>query len=335
MGKPKLALCFDKRLYRDSFAPDDWRRLEAVTEIVEPEPLMSYVDERARYILVDVDILISGWDAPLLDDAGLAHLPRLKLVAHLGATLKAHHAPAVWERGVRVSAVVEATGSPVVEFTIASIIFAGKKVIQRSRTYCGTRSFPTADDPLDVGFKDQTIGIVGASRIGLPVIQRLQAFDNDVLVYDPFLSREHARGLGAEKVESLDDLIVRSDIISIHAPITDATRGMFDRHRLALIKDGATLINTARGVLIDQEALIQELQNGRFFAMIDVTHPEPLPTDSPLFDLPNVLLTPHMAGPMGRERRRMFADVVDEIERFCAGKTLRAEVPLESLPRVG
>ncbi|MEQ1768904.1 MAG: hydroxyacid dehydrogenase [Devosia sp.] len=334
-SRPKLALCFDKRLYRDSFAPDDWRRLEAVTDIVEPQPLMSYLDQPARSILPQIDILVSGWDAPLLDEAGLANLPRLKLITHLGATLKAHHAPVVWERGIRVSAAVEAIGRPVIEFTLAAIVFAGKKVFERSHAYCSTRRFPGADDTFDIGLMGQTIGIVGASRIGLPVIQRLQAFDVHVLVYDPFLSREHARGLGAEKVENLDDLLIRSDIVSIHAPITDATRGMIDKRRLGLIKTGATLINTARGVLVDQLALISELETGRFFAMIDVTDPEPLPPDSPLFHLPNVLLTPHMAGPMGLERRRMFTSAVDEIERFCSGRTLRGEVPLESLSRIG
>jgi phosphoglycerate dehydrogenase-like enzyme len=101
------------------------------------------------------------------------------------------------------------------------------------------------------------------------------------------------------------------------------------------VRDGATLINTARGILVDQTALIEELQSGRISAVIDVTNPEPLPSESPLFTLPNVLLTPHMAGPMGLERSRMFAAVVDEVERFCRGKSLRGEISLDSLGRIG
>ncbi|MDO8360700.1 MAG: hydroxyacid dehydrogenase [Devosia sp.] len=333
--KPKLALCYDRRLYRDAFRDVDWRRLAEVADIVERAPLMSYVDERATALLPEVEVLITGWDAPLLDEAGLANLPRLKMISHLGATVKAHHASAVWRRGVRVSSAVEATAYPVIEFTIAAIVFSGKHVLARSRKYCTTRAFPHPDDEFDIGLMGQTIGIVGASRVGLPVIERLRDFDVEVLVYDPFLSREHARGLGAEKVDELDELVVRSNIVSIHAPVTDQTINMFDAARLAKLRDGATLINTARGVLVDQEALIAELERGRISAVIDVTHPEPLPADSPLFTLPNVLLTPHMAGPMGLERSRMFASVVDEVGRFCSGRSLRGEISLESLGRIG
>lgn len=335
MNKPSLGLCYDRRLYRESFDPLDWERLASITDIVDREPLMSYVDDRAAAILPDVEILISGWDAPLLDEAGLRNLPRLRMVSHLGATVKAHHAPAVWHRGVRVSSAVEATARPVVEFTVAAIVFSGKRVLARSKKYCETRTFPAPDDEFDIGLMGQTIGIVGASRVGLPVIQHLRAFDVEILVYDPFLSREHARGLGVEKIEDIDELVKRCDIVSIHAPITDKTVNMFDAGRLARMKDGATLINTARGVLIDQAALIAELQTGRISAVIDVTHPEPLPADSPLFTLPNVLLTPHMAGPMGTERSRMFSAVVDEVERYCLGKSLRGEISLDSLGRIG
>ena len=108
MNRPKLALCFDKRLYRELLCARGHAAALGLTEIIDPEPLMSYVDAGARETLRDVEILITGWDAPLLDEAGLENLPKLKLVAHLGATLKAHHAPAVWQRGVRVSAAVEA-----------------------------------------------------------------------------------------------------------------------------------------------------------------------------------------------------------------------------------
>lgn len=335
MTKPKLALCYDKRLYRDSFLQRDWDRLAAVVEIVDRAPLMSYLDAHAARTLPEVEILITGWDAPLLEVDGLANLPRLRMISHLGATVKAHHAPSVWKRGVRVSSAVEATAHPVIEFTLAAIIFAGKQVLARSRKYCETRRFPSPDDEFDVGLMGKVVGIVGASRVGLPVIERLRDFDVEVLVYDPFLSREHARGLGAEKVDELDELVTRADIVSIHAPITDKTINMFDAARLAKLRDGATLINTARGILIDQTALIDELQSGRISATVDVTYPEPLPPDSPLFTLPNVLLTPHMAGPMGLERSRMFAAVVDEVERFCAGKSLRGEISLDSLGRIG
>lgn len=336
MARKTLVFAFDPDRYRDGLNPLDLARLGAVVDVLDPAPLRRFDDGRALRLLGQADILVTGWEAPLLDAAALAHAPRLRLVAHLAATVKRYLAPDVWERGIQVTAAVNAVALPVVEFTVAAIVFAGKRALARAQRYAARRVIEApGQDPLDAGLLGQTVGLIGASRVGLPVMERLQAFGVEVLVYDPFFSREHTAALGAEKVEVLDDLLVRSDIVSVHAPITAQTIGMLDARRLALLRDGATLINTARGVLIDSAALTAELVSGRICAMLDVTHPEPLPPDSPLFDLPNVLLTPHIAGPMGRERERMLTAIVTDIERFVAGKPLLGGVSLESLTHIG
>ncbi len=336
MARKTLVFAFDPGRYRDGLNPLDLARLGAVVDVADPEPLQSYDDQRARHLLNQADILVTGWEAPLLDAAALVHAPRLQLVAHLAATVKRYVAADVWHRGIRVTAAVNAVALPVVEFTLAAIVFAAKRALARAQRYAARRTIdPLERDALDVGLLGQTVGLIGASRVGLPVMERLQALDVEVLLFDPFFSREHAASLGAEKVEALDDLLVRSDIVSVHAPITAQTVGMLDARRLALLRDGSTLINTARGVLIDHVALTRELVSGRISAMLDVTHPEPLPPDSPLFELPNVLLTPHIAGPMGRERERMLTAIVTDIERFVAGKPLLGEVSFQSLTHIG
>jgi phosphoglycerate dehydrogenase-like enzyme len=181
---------------------------------------------------------------------------------------------------------------------------------------------------------NQCIGIIGASRVGLPVIDRLRQMDVEVLVYDPFFSQQHAAALGAEKT-SLEDLLRRSDVISLHAPVTEDTKGMIDNDALSLIRDGATLINTARGVLIDEPALIKHLETGRISAILDVSHPEPPVPNSPLYTLPNVLLTPHIAGPIGSERQRMVDAIIKDIERYISGKPLLGQVEIEAISRLG
>jgi phosphoglycerate dehydrogenase-like enzyme len=138
-----------------------------------------------------------------------------------------------------------------------------------------------------------------------------------VLVYDPY-----ADDLDVAVVD-LHTLLTTSDVVSVHAPATAETYRMLGRAELALMPDGATLVNTARGQLVDTEALTEELRRGRLSAVVDVTDPEPLPADSPLFDLPNAFVTPHVAGSHGNELARLGACVADELARFLSGEPLR------------
>ena len=130
---------------------------------------------------------------------------------------------------------------------------------------------------------------------------------------------------------SLEEALSRPKVISVHAPITDQTKGMLGARELAMIPDGAVFINTARGILVDHDALTAELETGRFKAVLDVTYPEPLPADHPLRGLPNVLLTPHVAGPTKDGRRDMFRCVVDDLKLFWSGKTPKNVVTREML----
>jgi len=153
-------------------------------------------------------------------------------------------------------------------------------------------------------------------------------------VYDPYLSDDDATALGVVKSE-LDDLMVRSDIVSLHAPKTEETHHMINARNLALLRAGATLINTARGALIDEAAFVEHLRKGTTWAILDVTDPEPPPPEHPFRSLPNVVLTPHFAGTVESGRSRIGDCVLEEIKRFIAGEQLRYEVREEMLPRIG
>jgi phosphoglycerate dehydrogenase-like enzyme len=132
----------------------------------------------------------------------------------------------------------------------------------------------------------------------------------------------------------LDDLMAAADVVTVHAPSLPSTRHLLDARRLALMRDGATLVNTARGALVDHAALIAELRTGRLSAVLDVTEPEPLPPDSPLFDLPNVVLTPHIAGALGTEVRRLGDAAVAEVARYAAGEPFAHPLTAADLDRV-
>ncbi|MGB8939446.1 MAG: NAD(P)-dependent oxidoreductase, partial [Streptomyces sp.] len=181
----------------------------------------------------------------------------------------------------------------------------------------------------------RTIGIIGASRIGRGVIAALRASDVGwrVLLTDPYVTAEEAAGLGVELVD-LSELCRRSSIVSVHAPQLPETRGMVSEEMLKLIPDGGTVINTARGSLVDTEALARECGAGRLDAFLDVTDPEPLPAGHPLLVLPNVLVTPHVAGAQGSEVRRLGEFAVGEVERVLAGAPLRGRLLREELARL-
>ena len=164
-------------------------------------------------------------------------------------------------------------------------------------------------------------------------MERLATLDVVVAVADPYLDVARAERLGVTRME-LDELFGWADVVSIHAPELPTTRHLVDADRLARLHDGAWLINTARGSLVDTDALTRECVAGRLNAFIDTPDPEPLPPGSPLYDLPNVVLTPHIAGSLGTELARMGDLAVAEIGRFVGGDALEHEVRADELDRI-
>jgi len=334
MPLPTLALAFIPPFAPDLFDDAAYARLGATAEVLDREPLMNFTEDRAPSLLARAEILLTSWGCPAIDAAVLAQAPNLKAIVHAAGTVKMHVTDACWDRGIIVTSANAANAVPVAEFTLAAILFANKRVFPIQHRYRKERSFCwwPAEFP-GLGNYRKTVGIVGASAIGRIVIDRLRPFDLDVLVYDPYLDAGEAERLGVRTVE-LDDLVAQSDVVSLHAPALLETHQMMDARRLALMRDGATLINTARGWLVEATALERELVSGRLFAVIDTTEPEVLPADSPLYDLPNVFLTPHIAGAMGRETRRMAELAIDEIERYARGEPFRHLIRREDLPRL-
>lgn len=308
------------------------RRLDGIGRLLDAEPLEHFDDERAKRLLSEAEILITGWGAPYVGREVPALAPKLKLVVHAAGTVKGLVDAGIFEAGIVVSHAAEANAVPVAEFTLAAIIFAGKHVFRFRDLYVGDRhrdrTHPMQREA--IGNYRRTVGIIGASRIGRRVIDLLKPFDYKVLLFDPTIDAGQARGMGVHKVE-LDDLMRHSDIVSLHAPSLPSTYHMIDAAKLALMKDGATLINTARGALIDEDALLDVLKTGRIDAIIDVTDPEIPGPESAFYDLPNVFLTPHIAGAVGLERTRLGEMAADEAERFVKGEPLLYRLTLENL----
>ncbi|HVX09124.1 hydroxyacid dehydrogenase [Humibacter sp.] len=280
------------------------------------------LDDDARRALEQAEVLIAAWGAPALSDTDLDRAPRLRYLLYAGGQGSALLPDSAGDRGLQVSNAGWLNAIPVAEFTVAMIVLANKKAFEAHHLYRTTRSridreleFPRA------GNREKTIGVVAASRIGRMVIERLRDHDLRVQVYDPYLSSAEAQRLDVRRVE-LDELMRTSDVVTLHPPLNASTKRMINAGLLAQLRDGSTLINTSRGDVVDQAALLTQLRTGRISAILDVTSPEVLPRDHELYTLPNVFLTPHISGSMGTEIRRLGDHVATELERIALGRPL-------------
>jgi phosphoglycerate dehydrogenase-like enzyme len=330
--RPTIALAMMDGLADVAFRPEHWARLEAVGDVIDRRPLAGFDDERAADVLGQADVLVGHWGCPTLTADVLALAPRLALFAYAAGTVKWQVVDAVWERDLLVTSAAAANARPVAEYTVAMIVLAGKGAL----LYAAREREPGAVVPLDpfrVGNLGKRVGLVGASFVGRLVIELLAAYDLQVGVADPYLTDDEAERLGVRRME-LDQLCAWCDVLSLHAPDIPSTRHMIGAVQLAALRDGVTVVNTARGALVDHDALLVELEARRLAAVLDVTEPEPLPDDSPLRHLPNVVLTPHIAGAMGRELWRLADLAVEEVERFAAGQPPRYPVRRADLDRI-
>ncbi|HVX08837.1 hydroxyacid dehydrogenase [Humibacter sp.] len=331
-GKPEALVVMSRDVFESQFDLERLERLHRLAQVPDPVFVddldVPALDERLRR----VEVLLTGWGAPRLDGARLDRMPRLKAMLHCAGTIRPQVSEEFWLRGVRASTVAEANAVPVAEFTLAAVIFAGKKAPfiaadAEARRSNGLRIHRYGE----LSNLGRTVGIVGFSRVGRRVVDLLQQLDDiTCLVADPYADPLEVRAAGAELVE-LDDMLPRVDVLSLHAPALPSTKGMIGARRLAALRDHATLINTARGSLVDTEALEAECASGRINAILDVTDPEPLPADSVLFGLPNVMVTPHLAGSLGTELHRMTDAALDELERYASGAPLVDEITSDDL----
>ncbi|GGM15210.1 2-hydroxyacid dehydrogenase [Streptomyces fumigatiscleroticus] len=317
--RPRAAVAMSPDAAAAVLDPDALKALGAVCDLAPPPVLDDLTTPRARTVLADVDLLVTGWGCPPLDAGVLAAAPRLRAVVHTAGSVRGHVTDACWERGIEVSSAAAANALPVAEYTLGMILLTGKRVLERARDYRASRR---RDDwlrtPRTVGNHRRTVGILSASLVGRRVIELLRPFDVDVLLYDPYVTDAQAAELGVELVP-LAELFARCDTVSVHTPLLPATRGLVGRALIDSLPDDAVLVNTSRGAVVDQEALTDAVRSGRVRAVLDVTDPEVLPPDHPLWECDNALITPHLAGSQGNEWRRLADHAVAETARWASG----------------
>jgi phosphoglycerate dehydrogenase-like enzyme len=326
------------RMVTHCFAQRDLDRLRlhgheiVLTPSDDPEALARTWRENAA----SADLVLTGWDSPPLTDAMLDLAPGLRAIVHAAGSVKSFIPGSIWRRGIRLASCSDALGVGVAETTLGMIICGLKGFVPSAEV---TRRGGWQNEFLSLpGFQprelfDVTIGIIGASRVGRHLIRLLKPFEARVLVTDPHLDREEAASLGVECVD-LDQLVAQSDVVSLHAPALESTRRMLGAKHFQAMKDGAIFINTARGMIVDEEAMTAELSTGRIWAFLDVTNPEPPPARHPLRLLPNVILTPHIAGALTNGSRRMGRSAVEQILEFARGEVMDGEITADRLAQL-
>jgi len=323
----------DKELFERVYTEETREKINTYIDILGPVLSKDEIGEDTG-LLNQVDVIFSGWGGPVFDREFLDATPNLKVIFYGAGTMKTLLTDEVWKRNIRVTTASIANSIPVGEFTLAEIIFSLKNGWQLSRKVEEEKTFENGIFQPAAGAFRSTVGIVSLSSIGKQVINHLKNFDVNIVVYDPFATKEDEEKYGVTLV-SLEEMFETSDVVSLHSPLLPATEGMITGQHFKSMKENATFINTSRGAIIRENELIDVLKERKdLTALLDVTNPEPPVKDSPLYTLPNVVLTPHIAGSVGLEIGRLGEYMYEEAKNYIEQSELTYEITKETYERM-
>ncbi|MFK4762191.1 hydroxyacid dehydrogenase [Microbacterium sp. ZW T5_45] len=319
-GGPTVIAAVSAQLFAEFFSDADADRLRAAAARLGGSFVR--VDRLADAELSEARIVVTSWGAAPFDAAVLATLPKLELVAHTGATIKPFATDELFDRGIVVTQAGAGMARSVAEVSLAFTLALLHRVPEMHN---GLRSGDGWHDADAVGVQHEILGaliaVIGASRTGRAYLELIRVLGAAPLLVDPTVDAEQAAVLGVELVP-LDEALRRAQIVAVHAPTLPETHHLIGQRELALLRDGAGVVNTARSWLVDESALIDEVRRGRLSAAVDVFDEEPFAVDSPFRSLPGMLVTPHRAAGTHEGRRRQGRIVTDEIDAFIAGRPL-------------
>ena len=335
MRRPRVLVLSGETLFRSFFDRPRERRLSRGFDWTRVAG--GRVTPRLRRLLAEADALVTTWDSPRFGEELASLAPRLRLVAHCGGEVKGRFARPLFER-LTIANAPGPMAHLVAELAVTFLLMAARRVddyraaLRRPSNRVYERLHLEGAGPETL--RGRTVGLLGFGRIGRETARLLRPFGPRLLVHDPYVPARTVRGAGAQPVP-LVHLLRESRHLVLAAGLTDATRGLLDRAALRLLPDGATVVNVARGGIVDLAALTAEVRSGRLRCALDVTDPlEPLPLRHPLRRMRGAVLTPHV-GSAAVEVRRAMADIVlENLERFFRGERVKTRVTLRMLERM-
>ncbi|MEF3308485.1 hydroxyacid dehydrogenase [Paenibacillus sp. GYB004] len=280
-----------------------------------------YTQEKLMEMIADAEVILTSWGSPVLTGEMLAKAPKLRYIGHAAGTVKKRIPKQAFAQGIGIHSAAPRLAWSVGEYCLSALMTLLRKLPQFEANYRngGWKLQDVRGNEL-IG---RTVGIVSASSTGRAFIQLLKPFQVNILLYDPYLSEQKAQELGVRRA-TLEE-VMECPIISIHAPSIPATDNLVHADLIRRIPDGAILINSSRGAVLDEEVLFAELRTGRFYAALDVFTKNPA-KDPSLRWLHNVLLTPHIAGDTVEGHLSLMEEVVADILRKERNEPTRFEV---------
>jgi phosphoglycerate dehydrogenase-like enzyme len=316
------------------YGPGERAEIESLVDIIAEPQTKESIKENWD-ILQEVEVIFSGWGMATMDEEFLSHAPKLKAVFYGAGSIRGFMTEKVWERDIIVTSAYAANAIPVAEYCLATIIMGLKNVpYYGAKLMNGGPANWEKSSKYIHGVYGTTVGLVSLGMIGKHVLKLLKSFDVNILVYSQSMTKERAKEEGVESV-SLEELFKRSHAVSIHTANLPETRGMITGKLIASMPQDATLINSSRGAVIEEEKMIEVLKKRPdLTAIIDVTNPEPPVAGSPLYSLPNVLLTPHIAGSMENECRRMGQYAINDCRNWLENKPMAYHIDKKTFERM-
>lgn len=335
---PRILVVLKPSLYQVLFTPEYDQALRELGDVVFRDLETDPTSEELAQLIPSFDWLVGGWGTPRFTDQVLDAADNLRLYVHTAGSIKGILPPAVFDQGIVVTHGAGAIATAVADMAVCQIWMMLRQPHKLDRELKAGKSWSESKragiglTPSGLGreLSGQRVGVLGAGHTGRCFISLVRALGCETWVYDPYLSDQQAAEIGVRKA-GLDDLLSNCPIVSCHLPSTEETYHMVGARELGLLPDGAILTNTARSWVMDQDALLAELQSGRIQAALDVFDEEPLPEDSPFRKLDNAILTPHVAGGTIEARHRQGQYMIEEMRRFLAGEPLRYQVTKDML----
>ena len=319
----KLFLTLEDGTTKDvHFPPAVLDGLKSLGELVVNDTGHKLTSHELAAYMPDVDVCVTHWGAPRFDEEVLAAADKLKVIAHAAGSVATIATDAAYRRGIHVLSANNIMATRVAEAALGHMI-AGGRFFHEYWADIRAGGWDAARYPM-FSLYGAHISLIGLGTIGRILLEHLKPFSSMVRIYDPYITPESLSALPFASLCSLDEALAFGDIVSLHASLTKETYHMLTREKLALIREGSLLINTARGAVIDEDALIEALAAGRIRALLDVFETEPPPPDSPLRHMPNVVLQPHTAG--ATAGADMTVGIIEDLRRWQRGEPFTLEV---------
>jgi len=317
-SSPRLraAVCVRPQHRHLVYPPEELARAAECAEILNPQ------GELPAQLWPSVDVILGGWGMPRLDTEFLRRARNLRAVFYAAGSVRSFMPPEAWARDLTLTTAAQANSETTAEFTLSLVLFSlkhGWHFVRHPRV-----AWRDAHAHRDIpGLYGSRIGLVSFGRVARRLAELLRNLPVEVVCWDPIQPEEVLREYGVRSCD-LRTIFRTSHVVSLHVPWLPETENLVDADLLDSMQPGATLINTSRGAVLDEDALIETLRRRpELTAVLDVTREEPPAADSPLYEMPNVVLTPHIAGAYGPECQRLGACAIDELLRYAQGEPLR------------